>query len=479
MADNRNENGVGADYWDEPRYGGEPREEDIQMPPRSILETDSAKYTAEFVKGVVKGLYTSEPEAGESYAPAERAKPKRTLADEFADYESEPSFEPAPVFDQKPVKRVEREYEESVPEARQPEPRVSEPRYREPERPRHKEPDFEINEDEVLSADGFLKAYEEKNRGEKPAFTKKTARRTFSSLNSEEDSQSAESILSGRPRRAGRGMPSGGIMDIPGEEEEYVIIKQDTLPGKPRAYDYGAPERDARPAPAPEKEERAEYQAVDFEVEQKQERIPIIINKKIEGKPKKTADEYRNVTANRQEYDKPFKRFDAGRPVGMSAANIFSVVFMLAAIIIIAFLVWKVNSLSSGAGQYDPEEVAGLREQNAQLVKENSEWETKYDALIKENENLRNENLLLSAAQVEEEPVTEEGGEDEPAESTAPPQADGLTDGYYTVKSGDTLWKIAEQYLGNGDQYLRIANANDIDPAQPVFTGQKLKIPAR
>lgn len=50
----------------------------------------------------------------------------------------------------------------------------------------------------------------------------------------------------------------------------------------------------------------------------------------------------------------------------------------------------------------------------------------------------------------------------------------------YTVKPGDTLSKIAKQFYGNANDYMRIFNANKDqlkDPNQ-VQVGQELKIPA-
>jgi nucleoid-associated protein YgaU len=71
---------------------------------------------------------------------------------------------------------------------------------------------------------------------------------------------------------------------------------------------------------------------------------------------------------------------------------------------------------------------------------------------------------LVEALQAMNEP----GGRDEPT--------------YHVVKSGDTLWAIAEKYYGKGqgDKYDWIFKANsppltDPDKIQP---GQKLRIPA-
>ena len=64
-----------------------------------------------------------------------------------------------------------------------------------------------------------------------------------------------------------------------------------------------------------------------------------------------------------------------------------------------------------------------------------------------------------------------------PAEASAVEQADeGRT---YTVQSGDTLWKIAEEMYGNGSKYMKIfeANTDQLDNPDRIFPGQKLKVP--
>jgi LysM repeat protein len=50
----------------------------------------------------------------------------------------------------------------------------------------------------------------------------------------------------------------------------------------------------------------------------------------------------------------------------------------------------------------------------------------------------------------------------------------------YTVKAGDTLSKIARQYYGDANQYMRIFEANRDQLSDPnmIRPGQKLKIPA-
>ena len=49
--------------------------------------------------------------------------------------------------------------------------------------------------------------------------------------------------------------------------------------------------------------------------------------------------------------------------------------------------------------------------------------------------------------------------------------------GKYTVKDGDTLFAIAQNYYGDGYQYLKIAEANKLASADKISTSQVLEIP--
>ena len=59
-------------------------------------------------------------------------------------------------------------------------------------------------------------------------------------------------------------------------------------------------------------------------------------------------------------------------------------------------------------------------------------------------------------------------------------KATGPEDKTYTVKSGDTLSKIAKETLGNANDYMAIFNANKDQLTDPdkIKPGQVLKIPA-
>ena len=64
------------------------------------------------------------------------------------------------------------------------------------------------------------------------------------------------------------------------------------------------------------------------------------------------------------------------------------------------------------------------------------------------------------------------------APATKTETVSNTTDGYttYTVKKGDSLWKIASTQLGNGSKYKQIQSANGLN-GTVIRVGQKLKIP--
>lgn len=56
------------------------------------------------------------------------------------------------------------------------------------------------------------------------------------------------------------------------------------------------------------------------------------------------------------------------------------------------------------------------------------------------------------------------------------PSADGVSSKTYTVASGDTLWGIAEKFLGSGSKYGLIMTLNGLT-SDVIYPGQVLKIP--
>ena len=86
-------------------------------------------------------------------------------------------------------------------------------------------------------------------------------------------------------------------------------------------------------------------------------------------------------------------------------------------------------------------------------------------------------NVAVPGPPEPEEPVAPSKSEAEPAADEVPASEEsGRT---YTVESGDTLWKIAEEMYGNGSKYMVIFEANKdlLENPDRIFPGQKLVIP--
>jgi nucleoid-associated protein YgaU len=67
----------------------------------------------------------------------------------------------------------------------------------------------------------------------------------------------------------------------------------------------------------------------------------------------------------------------------------------------------------------------------------------------------------------------------QPPASEAPTSETSAATKTYTVEAGDTLWKIAKQVYGDGNQYLKIFEANKglLKDPEHILPGQELVIP--
>jgi nucleoid-associated protein YgaU len=96
--------------------------------------------------------------------------------------------------------------------------------------------------------------------------------------------------------------------------------------------------------------------------------------------------------------------------------------------------------------------------------------------------NTVQDNMVLAApAEAAPNPEVEPAPEVSPPVEAESPDTDSENqeERSYTVESGDTLWKIAEQMYGNGSQYMKIfeANTDQLENPDRIFPGQKLRIP--
>lgn len=67
-------------------------------------------------------------------------------------------------------------------------------------------------------------------------------------------------------------------------------------------------------------------------------------------------------------------------------------------------------------------------------------------------------------------------GAEQSGDLPSPPHETEQQDTTYIIKSGDTLWGIAERYLGNGSKYSELKSLNGLT-SDTIYPGQTIKIP--
>jgi nucleoid-associated protein YgaU len=64
-----------------------------------------------------------------------------------------------------------------------------------------------------------------------------------------------------------------------------------------------------------------------------------------------------------------------------------------------------------------------------------------------------------------------------PKSPGAAPAPSADHDRSHRVEKGDTLFALAKRFYGDGSQFRRIADANGLDPEEPLRAGRELRIP--
>lgn len=138
-----------------------------------------------------------------------------------------------------------------------------------------------------------------------------------------------------------------------------------------------------------------------------------------------------------------------------------AIVLGVIALLLIIFLIFQTVSLSSKL------------EEAENQVAQSEDYKAKY------------EQVQLEKMQVQEEldslrnPAPEGGEGSESGEDGATPAGTTATGSYteYTVREGDTIWMIAQRQLGNGADYQKILDANNMKESDPLRVGVKIRIP--
>lgn len=87
------------------------------------------------------------------------------------------------------------------------------------------------------------------------------------------------------------------------------------------------------------------------------------------------------------------------------------------------------------------------------------------------------EKAELDAAEATAKAAEQAKADADAAAAATPPPPPAPAQRTYTVERGDSLSKIAKQFYGNGNDYMRIAQANNIANPDLIHPGQVLVIP--
>lgn len=143
------------------------------------------------------------------------------------------------------------------------------------------------------------------------------------------------------------------------------------------------------------------------------------------------------------------------------------IILGIIALALIIFLIFRTVSLNSK-----------LEEAQNQLT-QTEEYKEKYEniqlekmQLEEELDSLKNPDGNAEKTDDSAESTDKKDSESKPASSTT---SGSTTE--YTVQDGDTAWKIAQKFLGNGAEYQKILDANGLKESDPLKPGSKIKIP--
>lgn len=154
-----------------------------------------------------------------------------------------------------------------------------------------------------------------------------------------------------------------------------------------------------------------------------------------------------------------------------------------------------VLGLAIDVGGDDEEDLEALRTELAEVREERDQKREQLDALSAGQDADEDEDDEADEAdeadeddadnaeadEPDDDPVDDDAPEDEQVAGEPEPATDAEPDPdageRYEVRAGDSLYGIAERFYGDGEQLSRIAEANGLDPSEPLPTGVELVIP--
>ncbi|MDD3395487.1 MAG: LysM peptidoglycan-binding domain-containing protein [Anaerotignum sp.] len=140
-------------------------------------------------------------------------------------------------------------------------------------------------------------------------------------------------------------------------------------------------------------------------------------------------------------------------------------------LILIVFLIFKCVSLSSKL-----EDAQNQATTNEELSSKYEKIQLEKMELEEKLASLQDPDAANNAAD-SEEGTTANGKGSNSTDSTGDNAASTANATEYVVQNGDTAWSIAQKVLGNGAEYKKILDANNLKETDTIDVGTKLKIP--
>lgn len=155
--------------------------------------------------------------------------------------------------------------------------------------------------------------------------------------------------------------------------------------------------------------------------------------------------------------------------------NKLSIILGIIGLILIVFLIFKCVSLSSKL------------EEAQNQVTANGDLSSKYEKIQLEKMQLEEELADLKGTNPEKSTSSADNSNTNTpsannsstikSNTTTNNSGSNANASEYVVQEGDTAWSIAQKVLGNGAQYQKILDANNLKETDTISVGTKLKIP--
>lgn len=142
-----------------------------------------------------------------------------------------------------------------------------------------------------------------------------------------------------------------------------------------------------------------------------------------------------------------------------------AIVLGVAALLLIIFLIFQTVSLSSK-----------LQEAENKLT-ESEDYKARYEQVQLEKMQVQEELEQLKNPMPADGENGEGGESGEGGGSTGTAASGSYTE--YTVKEGETAWVLAQRFLGNGAEYQKILDANNMKESDALRVGATIRIPKR